>query len=183
MPVRQACAAIVQAAQGAGHPVRNVWGYATTRDHNNRRCVDFMVSSWADGEWIHNWAWDKRDVLQVDLIIWWGTITRTKSHFPWKAGKRAPYLLPNRHHDHVHIQFTGNSLPGPKGPFLGPYEVNPDLVHTFLWARDRAWGNGKQRAPGFKVKTGVRIVRHDGEDWVETQAGYKYALRYLRLVK
>lgn len=168
---------------GAGHAVSNVWGFRNSPDHWNRRCVDFMVTSRADGEWIHHWAWSHRDVLQVDLIIWWSTITRTKRHFPWKAGTRAPYLLRNRHRDHLHIQFTGEALPGPRGPFLGPWEVDPAQVSTFLWSRTRTWANGIRRAPGFQVKTGVRLVQHDGQTFVETEKGNRYALAYLRLLK
>lgn len=178
--VRVATASIVKDALTWHHAVRNVWGYAPWPDHSNRRCVDFMVNTRADGDWLYRWIWSHRDPYQVDLIIWRRTITRRLRHFPFKAGARAPYLGKDPHTGHLHVQFTGVALPEPRAPFLGPWEVDPGLVHTFLWSRTRTWANGKRRAPGFKVKTGVAIVRRGGQSWVQTEAGNYYALAYLR---
>jgi hypothetical protein len=104
---REACRRVVRDAQANGHPVRNVWGYSSSRfsDHRNRRCIDFMVYNRADGDWLAKYLTRYEEVLRVRYVIWWERQWRDyiKRGVGWHRWAR--YFGHHRHHDHVHVEF------------------------------------------------------------------------------
>lgn len=74
-------------------------------------------------------------------------------------------------------------LSGGTVPKLPSYVVDPAKVTTFLWGVSIATGEAvKQRAPGYVIDTGIRIDIIGGVKWLITEAGYRYALDYLKVV-
>lgn len=104
---QEASRRIVRDCKSEGHPVDHVWGYSSSprSDHRNRRCVDFMINSRVDGDWIRDYLtrWERQ--LKIRYIIWWGHQWRdyAKSGVPWHAWMR--YYGSNQHHDHLHVEF------------------------------------------------------------------------------
>lgn len=98
---------IVRDCKDEGHPITHVWGYSSARtsDHRNRRCVDLMVSSRADGDWIMGYLRRHEQELHLRYVIWWGKQWRDyrKANVPWHA--RVKYWGWNQHHDHLHVEF------------------------------------------------------------------------------
>ncbi len=94
----------------------------------------------------------------------------------WKdpSGGTPPILNPD----------TGQAVPveKPKPTFLPAYVVDPAKVETYLYGVDHDSGEAvKQRAPGFVISTGTKIISVGGRDWLLTEAGYRYALDFLAL--
>lgn len=104
---QEASRRIVRDCAAEGHPVDHVWGYnpSPKSDHRNRRCVDFMVNSKADGDWIFAYLRRWELELKIRYLIWWGHQWRdyNKAGVPWHAVVR--YYGTNQHHDHVHVEF------------------------------------------------------------------------------
>jgi hypothetical protein len=98
---------IVRDCEDEGHPVHHVWGYSSSprSDHRNHRCVDLMVTSKRDGDWIHGYLLRHETQLKLRYVIWWGHQWRdyAKSGVPWHAVVR--YYGSNQHHDHLHVEF------------------------------------------------------------------------------
>lgn len=104
---KEATRRIVRDCANEGHPVDHVWGYSSSprSDHRNHRCVDFMVNSREDGDWIHAYLLRYVTQLKLRYVIWWGHQWRdyAKSGVPWHAVVR--YFGTNQHHDHLHVEF------------------------------------------------------------------------------
>jgi hypothetical protein len=104
---QEAARRIVRDCANEGHPVSHVWGYSNSRksDHRNRRCVDFMITTKADGDWIMGYLQRHEEQLKIRYIIWWGHQWRDYRHsgVPWHAIVR--YYGSNSHHDHLHVEF------------------------------------------------------------------------------
>jgi hypothetical protein len=104
---REGTRRIVRDCKGEGHPIHHVWGFnpSPKSDHRNHRCVDLMVSSRKDGDWIHAYLLRHEQQLRLRYVIWWGHQWRDyrKSGVPWHAVVR--YYGTNQHHDHLHVEF------------------------------------------------------------------------------
>lgn len=116
---------VLDAAHRAGHDVVRVYGYNTTPDHNNRKCVDFMhYGNTTLRKWLESYLIKHADDLGVEGLI----SNRRCIGFPseeddhptpyWNGpdGKWRPYSGPNPHTDHVHVQFNTDPIGQPKVP-------------------------------------------------------------------
>src|SRR3954451_22817932 len=67
---QEATRRIVRDCKAEHHPVDHVWGYSSNprSDHRNRRCVDLMVNSKADGDWILGYLRRWENQLKVRYI-------------------------------------------------------------------------------------------------------------------
>jgi len=179
--VRTIAAEIVGESQRARHPIRNVSGYASWPDHNNRRCVDFMVVDQADGDWVSSYLVRNSTRLGVEFLIWNRRVWRSYRHGLIPPGKWVHYSLTrNPHTDHNHVQFTEKPYVRPTTGYLGPFVVDPAKVTTFLYQMRSDWTHGEHRLPGYVIRTGVATLEHGGRLWVRTEAGHYYAMEYLR---
>lgn len=160
--------------------MRNVWGYDSQPDHNNRRCIDYMILNHAGGDFVAEYLWTHRKRLGLELLIWDRRIRRTYAKGLIPMGRWARYKGPHPHTDHVHAQTSRGAYSPPRRTFLGPYVVDPGQVDTFLWQIRPDGSQGAKRPPGFRITTGVRIVKRRGVEWLETVSGNRYALAYLR---
>lgn len=103
---KEASRRIVRDAESEDHPVRNVWGYASWPDHNNRRCVDFMVYNHVDGAWLAEYLVRYRVQLRLRFLIWNGRVWRSYRHGLTPAGRWSRYRGKNPHTDHCHAEFA-----------------------------------------------------------------------------
>lgn len=182
--------------------ISHVYGYDNTPDHNTRECVDLMTRP-PDGKRspadikalgdkisselikLHN-----AGVIKIKFMVWRGRAWRPvkNSNGPQGWGK---YKYPATHFDHVHVQLTDLAFSESRAndvlagkEYLGPYYVDPRKVDTILYGVNDATGKAeKERKPGFKISTGVKIINKNGRAWVLTEAGYRYALEYLTTTK
>lgn len=181
--------------------VRVIWGYSagSGSDHRNGRCADFMVTHTdraltraeqvALGARIV--AYFKRHAarLHVQGIIWNGEVAGypigggvsgvPDVTYRGPAGQDRDYGGADQHTDHVHVQVTGAEPSSWLGPvvYLPAYIVDPLKVSSTLIGNPPAGKPTVNRAPGFRIHTGVRI---DGK-WLVTEAGYSYHTDYLVL--
>ena len=95
------CAEVIKA-----HPlVTHVWGYATTPDHNNRRCIDYMTTDTAVGDAVADYQWEHRTRLGLHLSS--GTAaSAAPTTSPASPPELAKYTGRNPHTDHVHVQYA-----------------------------------------------------------------------------
>lgn len=106
---------VLDAAKQAGQVVTRIYGYNTTPDHNNRRCIDFMhYGNTKLRYWLVNYLIKHAKDLGVQGII----SNRKCMGFPsnetdnptpyWNGpeGEWRDYHGPNPHTDHVHVQFN-----------------------------------------------------------------------------
>jgi hypothetical protein len=121
--VKKICNEVVTKNPGK---VRNVWGYATTEDHNNRRCVDYMIYDRAGGDQIAQYHLNSKKRLLVDLIIWNGRIIRSYDKPGIKAWTWAKYTGKDPHTDHPHVQYKEGAYVPPQGGL--PKPENPVKV-------------------------------------------------------
>lgn len=104
-PVRAKCAEVV-AATGV---VTHVWGYNVVPDHNNRRCVDFMVDSISDGNVVADYLKRHARRLGVVGMIWNHRVMGFPSNgtaYRGPEGQWRNYTGPSPHTDHVHAEFN-----------------------------------------------------------------------------
>ena len=113
---QQICAEVIQKNPGK---VRNVHGYASFPDHNNRRCVDYMIHDKAGGDQIVAYYLDDRVRLKVNLIIWYERIMRSYDKPGIPAWTWAPYTGAKNHKDHPHVEHK-------EGTYVPPKEVVVD---------------------------------------------------------
>lgn len=178
--VKRICAEVVSAAAKANRPVRNVWGYNSEPDHNNKRCIDFMVTDRTRGDWVAGYIWKHRKRLGLDLLIWNRRIRRNYRKGLIPAGAWARYTGASSHTDHVHAQFKAGDYVPPSTGHLGVYVVDPAEVDTWLWEIRRDGTQGKKRRPGFRIRDGVDIIERDGRKWLLVATGSRYALDFLK---
>jgi hypothetical protein len=178
--VKRICAEVVQAAAEAGHPVRNVWGFASSADHNNRRCIDFMVTSKARGDWVAKYVWRHRKRLGLDLYIWNRAIIRNYWRDGLPPGLARSYWGASPHTDHVHVQFKAGSYVPLETARLDVYVVDPAKVDSFLWELSETGHQVAKRKPGYKVRRGVYWMTLDGRKWLVLSNGHRLAAEYLR---
>lgn len=98
---------IVRDCLAEGHPVRNVWGYSSSADsdHRNRRCVDLMITSKADGDWILAYLRRHRRALRLRYVIWWGMQWRDYLKPGVRLRSLSRYYGWHQHRDHLHVEF------------------------------------------------------------------------------
>jgi len=98
---------IVRDCAAEGHRLSHVWGYSASpgSDHRNRRCVDLMVRSKADGDWILGYLRRHEQQLRLRYVIWHRTQWRDypKPGVGWHTLAR--YFGRNPHTDHLHVEF------------------------------------------------------------------------------
>lgn len=128
--VKAKCAEVVSRTGVVTH----VWGYNTIPDHNNRRCIDFMVANLTDGDKVANYLRANAARLGVVGIIW----NRRVMGFPENgdayrgpSGQWRPYSGPSPHTDHNHVEFNASAYVAPSGDALasggsGPAPLAPD---------------------------------------------------------
>lgn len=158
--------------------VQQVWTWADFPDHNNGRCVDYMITiaglpraQQVDlGDAIANWHIRNADALGVNWIIWNRRIYR---HANTNKGRGwGPYTGPKSHTDHVHVEYDGTPPTlKPTDPPLPAY-----VVVDGLWAC-HATKAPKWREAGYEVNTFTKI---EG-DWGRTESGYIYPLKYMTI--
>lgn len=104
---KEATRRIVRDCQDEGHPVHHVWGYnaSPNSDHRNRKCVDLMITSKEDGDWIFSYLQRYQRQLKVKYMIWYGQQWRDYPKPGIPAHQLARYAGYNQHHDHVHCEF------------------------------------------------------------------------------
>lgn len=120
-PVKRKAAEIIAAT---GSRVTHVWGASTVPDHNNKRCVDFMVRSIADGNAVADYIWRNRARLGLRLIIWNRRIISTyRSSGGRPAGVWGRYGGPNPHTDHPHVEFNSAAYRAPDGGTAPPVDA------------------------------------------------------------
>lgn len=177
--MRARCADVVAAVK-----VRNVWGFNTTPDHNNGRCLDFMIETEAEGDAVAAYLWQHRKRLGLELIIWNRRIRRTYWKYGIPPGVWAAYRGPSAHTDHNHAQFSAALFVPAKAQTVtagssavGVYVVNVRPGATLLGNRN---GRHIERRRGYVIRTGVRIATDaKGRRWLVTRAGWAYDLDYL----
>lgn len=105
--VREMTRRIVRDARNEGHPISHVWGYSSARtsDHRNRRCVDLMITSKADGDWILGYLRRHRVQLRLRYVIWSGMQWRDYRKQGVPIRSLARYFGWNQHRDHLHVEF------------------------------------------------------------------------------
>lgn len=124
----QICAEVVHENPGV---VRNVWGYNSDPDHNNRKCVDYMIYDRAGGDQVTQYHLNDRDRLLVDLIIWNRRIVRAYDKPGIPAWTWAPYTGDDPHTSHPHIQYKVGAYVPPaavKPPAASPVAVGDNAL-------------------------------------------------------
>lgn len=103
---------VFEAAKAAGHDVWFIWGDGNEMDHSlnhtqGKPVLDFMVKTWAAGEWVRNYIWTHRARLGLKHIIWDQHITSTVVS-PGVKRKMADRGNPTANHkDHNHGEWFG----------------------------------------------------------------------------
>lgn len=166
--------AVLDAAAKAGHKVTRAYGYNSTPDHNNRRCVDLMTYSDASmAAWLIDYLKNNNRALGVEGIIFNRRVMGFPANGPAYRGPSGgwrPYSGPNPHTDHVHVQFNANpigKLSGVAGGSAGggePASQDDKARGNSGWYGDlwviktvKAYdGTGKQR-PEHDLKPGTKV--------------------------
>lgn len=121
-----------------GRQPKQLWGYNSTPDHNNKRCIDFMVySDKAMGDWISAYIFKHQKRLGLYNIIWYQRIYATyRASEGWRAMEDRGSVTAN-HHDHPHVNFQNlTAYVAPSGtvdvdtPAPGDPEPKPDTSPT-----------------------------------------------------
>jgi hypothetical protein len=153
---QQICAEVIRENP---NKVRNVHGYHTIPDHNNRKCVDYMIYDTAGGERIANYHLASRDRLLVDLMIWNRRIIRSYDKPGIPAWTWAPYTGKSPHTDHPHVQYKVGKYVPPDGGTVVDKPKNEEGIKAGDKVKVNATGGLKGRAtPGGAVN----LVRPDG---------------------
>jgi len=168
---QQICAEVVHENPGK---VRNVHGYHTIPDHNNRRCVDYMIHDQAGGERIANYHLAHRDRLLVDLIIWNRRIIRSYSKPGIPAWTWVPYTGKSDHTDHNHVQYKVGKYAPPEGGVVVDDPKNDEGIKK--GDKVKVVANGGLRA---RVSPGGP-VRHENSKPVVRPEGYEFTVTDVR---
>lgn len=148
---------IIIAAEIAGHPVRFVWGKASSGEHGTGNALDLMVYNEAAGDFIRDYIWAHRARLRVRHVIWEQHITSTVVQPGVRRLMGDRGSVTENHMDHNHVLFLDASAyvaPGtPSTPVVQPVVkpvVKPAVrksnvqVAREVWAGK--WGSGTDRA-------------------------------------
>lgn len=108
--VKQKAAEVVSKFPGITH----IWSGGSLPDHNNKRCIDYMIKTIADGNAVANYNWAHRNRLGVRLIIWNGWIIRNYDKPGIPRGTWSRYTGPNPHRDHPHVEYDSSNYVAPK---------------------------------------------------------------------
>ena len=98
-----------------GRAPKQLWGWGPNPDHNNGRCVDFMVYGDKEmGDFIANYLWTHRERLGLQWVIWYQRIRSTTpgKGNAWRAMADRGNGTAN-HKDHPHAQFSGKTYKPP----------------------------------------------------------------------
>lgn len=143
------CAEVEQNNPGK---VRNVWGYNTTPDHNNRRCVDYMIFDKAGGDQVVQYHLDDRSRLLVDLIIWNRRIIRSYDKPGIPKWTWAPYYGEDPHTDHPHVQYK-------VGVYVPPDNTKPPEIDSPVKVNDTALVLATVLNGRAEPNTGATIIK------------------------
>lgn len=175
--------------------IPNVWGIGPNPDHNNKRCVDFMVRNKPDGDTLATWLVANADRLGVKYIIWWEHIWRMHGGYV-VHGELVPsrewtryYGTPNPHHDHNHVEFYRDDAT--YHPPVSVVKRKPTVVPYVVTAHGGLYGlvaPGPARVkvdsrnnPRGRVLNIARIVHgKDGRKWGVTRWNTYYSMQYLK---
>jgi hypothetical protein len=128
------CDEVVGKARSRGYNVQTVWGATNFPDHNNRRCLDFMINTGGaggqeGGDWIARYVIKNADRLVVNWMIWDRRIWRRKANEHGPVGW-SQYFGPKPHTDHVHLECADGSYlaPSDTGPPAPGYPPPADCI-------------------------------------------------------
>lgn len=100
-----------------GRQPKQLWGYGPNPEHNNRRCIDFMVYGDKEmGDWISGYIWKHRSRLGLLHLIWYQRIISVaRASEGWRSMSDRGDATQN-HRDHPHVNFQNlNSYTAPDG--------------------------------------------------------------------
>jgi hypothetical protein len=128
------CDEVVGKARDKGFNIQTVYGATNFPDHNNHRCLDFMINTGGaggqeGGDWTANYVIKNADRLVVNWMIWDRRIWRRKANDHGPAGW-SQYFGPNPHTDHVHLECADGSYVKPSGsqPATAGYPTPKDCI-------------------------------------------------------
>lgn len=171
---------VLDAAAAAGHRVIRIYGYNSTPDHNNLKCVDFMGT---DGKspvdhammnWVADYCKRNADILGVAGIIWnrrvMGFPENDGAYYRGPRGQWRTYTGPNPHVDHVHVQFDRSPIKGktstPATPSAPAASAKNDVAmyckDSGIKGYNAAGGVKHIRPKGYKI-VGHWVTRMDGK--------------------
>jgi hypothetical protein len=161
---------VVGKARAQGYNIQTVYGATNFPDHNNLRCLDFMINTGGaggqeGGDWIARYVIKNADRLVVNWMIWDRRIWRRKANNHGPAGW-SQYFGPNPHTDHVHLECadgsyvalsgttksTGDGYPTPTECIIYHDKVKPGVKNSdSVWWVQR-WLNNVQMPEAPLVK-------------------------------
>jgi hypothetical protein len=157
---------VLDAAAKAGHEVVRVYGYNTTPDHNNKQCIDFMITDGKKApdtriaDWLVKYLIKNAKVLGVEGIIYNRRVMGFPSNgtmYRGPEGSWRPYSGPSPHTDHVHVQFNTNAIKGKVAAAVKP-KKKPWTGDLYV-IKDVAWYDGKGNRRGV-IKAGTKVHGH-----------------------
>lgn len=110
------------------HP-KQVWGWGPNPEHNNSRCIDFMVyGDKAMGDFIASYIWTHRIRLGLLHQIWYQRIISVgRAREGWRSmGDRGSTTANHMDHPHVNFQNLDAYVPPPGGTPKPDDPIDPD---------------------------------------------------------
>lgn len=95
-----------------GSKVTNIWSIGVLPDHNNGRCIDFMIRNLTDGQALADYIYANRERYGVRIIIWNRRITRSYPKPGIAAWQWSAYSGSSPHTDHPHVEFNDQPMGG-----------------------------------------------------------------------
>jgi hypothetical protein len=127
--IKQVTAEILSAVARQGFQILTVYGITDHADHNNRRCVDYMINSPGlgipAGDAIAKYVIANADRLRVNWMIWnhriWRRVANDKGPAGWSeyTGTSDPHI------NHVHLECAAGTYRPPIVPPPDPPDPEP----------------------------------------------------------
>jgi hypothetical protein len=141
--IKQVTAEVLEAVAKQDFHILTVYGAGPKPDHNNLRCVDYMISSAGlgkpAGDAIAAYLIANADRLRVNWFIWNHRIWRRVANSKGPAGWSKYTATSNPHTDHVHLECAAGvyrppNTPPPPPPPPPPPEPEHDVTIAELKA-------------------------------------------------
>lgn len=145
------CDNVLQACFNANLEVIRVYGWASTPDHNNGCCIDFMhYGNAAIRDFLINYLIENNKSLGVAGIIADRRVMGFPSNDTMYRGPEGVwrnYTGPNPHTDHVHVQFNKAAIGAETIQIANPSTTIKQLPLDQIARQVIAgsWGNGAER--------------------------------------